>query len=163
MYLVDTNVLIDAHRYHYGFDFYPGFWKWLYHANRQERVFSVNRVYEEICRQDDRLSAWASDCDNGFFLRLSADIDPYLKRVADFVKSENFKIADVREFIESADYHLIAHALCDKFAVVTQEVYRRTKAKIKIPFVCESLNVDCITPFEMLRREKVRFVWQPSE
>ena len=68
MYLVDTNVLIDAHRYHYGFDFYPGFWKWLYHANRQERVFSVNRVYEEICRQDDRLSAWASDCDNGFFL-----------------------------------------------------------------------------------------------
>ena len=30
--------------------------------------------------------------------------------------------------------------------------------KIKIPDVCKGLGIDCMTPFEMLRREKARFI-----
>lgn len=162
MCLWDTNVFITAYRFHYGFDFHPGFWEWLVHAREVGRVFSIKKVYEEICRQEDDLFTWVDSLDAGFFLGNRSDSETHLERVSDYVKSKNFRLSDIQKFLESADYYLIAHALSNNFKVVTHEVYKSSKGKIKIPFVCKNLNIECITPFDMLRQERARFIWQSS-
>lgn len=42
-WLLDTNVLVQAHRRDYGMDFCPAFWDWLVRANRQNKVFTLDR------------------------------------------------------------------------------------------------------------------------
>ena len=61
-------------------------------------------------------------------------------------------------FLQVADYWLVAHALAHQRTVVTHEVPAETIRKIKIPNACIGLGVACITPYEMLRRERARFV-----
>ena len=47
-YLVDTNVFIEAKNDFYGMDFCPAFWDWLVEGNRDKRVFSIDRVRDEL-------------------------------------------------------------------------------------------------------------------
>ena len=42
--------------------------------------------------------------------------------------------------------------------VVTHEVPADTTSKIKIPNACIGLGLRCMSPYEMLRRERARFV-----
>ncbi len=80
-YLLDTNVFIQAKNLHYGFDFCPAFWQWLF-----------------------------------------------------------------------------AHALAQDCTVVTHEVPADSTRKIKIPNACIGLDLHCVSPYEMLRKERARFV-----
>jgi Domain of unknown function (DUF4411) len=57
-----------------------------------------------------------------------------------------------------ADYYLVAQALAHGATVVTHEKAAATVRSIKIPSVCIGLDVKCMTPFEMLRHERARFV-----
>jgi hypothetical protein len=62
-------------------------------------------------------------------------------------------------FMQVADYYLVAQALADGHVVVTHEVAAPNAIKkIKIPDVCIGLGVKFMTPFEMLRKERARFV-----
>jgi len=47
-YVLDANVFMSASRLHYGFDFCPAFWDWLVAANKAKRVFSIERVANEL-------------------------------------------------------------------------------------------------------------------
>ncbi|WP_257494733.1 DUF4411 family protein [Actinomyces wuliandei] len=58
MYLVDANVLIQAKNGYYAFDIAPGFWEWIDQAHDQGRVFSIDKVRDELFRGDDELSDW---------------------------------------------------------------------------------------------------------
>ena len=62
------------------------------------------------------------------------------------------------DFLQVADFYLIAHALADGHVVVTHEVPTNSVKRIKIPNVCIGLGIRFITPHEMLRRERARFV-----
>ena len=42
--------------------------------------------------------------------------------------------------------------------MVTHEVASPSTKKIKIPNVCIGLGIKCMTPYEMLRLERARFV-----
>ncbi len=57
-----------------------------------------------------------------------------------------------------ADYYLVAHALAHGQVLVTHEVPASSTTRIKIPNACMGLGVTHMTPFEMLRKEKARFV-----
>jgi len=46
--------------------------------------------------------------------------------------------------------------------VVTHEVASASTKKIKIPNVCIGLKIKHMNPYEMLRRERARFVLGPS-
>ena len=48
------------------------------------------------------------------------------------------------------------------YTVVTHEKAQPTARKIKIPNVCIGLNIKCVTPFEMLRLERARFILGPT-
>jgi len=57
-----------------------------------------------------------------------------------------------------ADYYLVAQAYAGKYIVVTHEIPSASTRKIKIPDACIGLGIKGMTPFEMLRHERARFV-----
>jgi hypothetical protein len=161
-YLLDADVFIRAKNLHYGLDFCPAFWDWLTQQNRARHVFSIEKVGDEIQAVDDELSEWAAVLDEGFFLRPDASVFPALATVSEWASSQHYDQAAVSSFLQVADYYLVAHALAGKHTVVTQEKPSASARKIKIPDACIGLGIKCMTPFEMLRRERARFVLGPS-
>jgi hypothetical protein len=63
-------------------------------------------------------------------------------------------------FLQIADYYLVAQALAEAHTVVTHERPENSVHRVQIPNVCLGVGVTYMTPFEMLRRERARFVLQ---
>ena len=58
-YLLDANIFIQAKNLYYSFDFCPAFWDWLDRANADQKVFSIDKVRNELIAGDDSLAQWA--------------------------------------------------------------------------------------------------------
>lgn len=157
-YLLDANIFIQAKNLHYGFDFCPAFWDWLAAENAAGNVFSIERVGDELLAGNDGLAEWATARGAGFFRPPDAEMLPALNRVSTWVTGQGYSAAAVNAFLQLADYYLVAQALAHEHTVVTHEVAAETVRKVKIPNVCIGLNIKCMTPYEMLRRERARFV-----
>jgi len=74
------------------------------------------------------------------------------------VTSAGYDPAAVSTFLQVADYYLVAHAMAHSLTVVTHEVPADSKKRVKIPNACIGLGIKCMTPYEMLRLERARFV-----
>ena len=157
-YLLDANVFIAAKNLHYGFDFCPAFWDWLVAENAAGLVFSIEKVGDEVQAIGDELSAWAAARGDGFFVRPDASVFPAMTTISAWANNQAYEPAAVSTFLQIADYYLIAQAQAGGHAVVTHEVPSASTRKIKIPDACIGLNLKCMTPYEMLRRERARFV-----
>ena len=160
-YLLDANVFIAAKNLHYGFDFCPAFWDWLLAGNESGQVFSVEKVGDEVQAVGDELAVWAAARGDGFFLRPVASDFPAMAEVSAWANSQAYEPAAVSTFLQVADYYLVAQAYADNHTVVTHEVPSASIRKIKIPDACIGLGIKCMTPYEMLRRERARFVLGP--
>lgn len=157
-YLLDANVFIQAKNLHYGLDFCPAFWDWLIDANARGLVYSIEKVGDELDAVADELTAWASARGPGFFLKPDTAMLTALAPLSSWVNGQGYEPAAVNTFLQVADYYLVAHALAHKHVVVTHEVPSASTKKIKIPNVCIGVDVKCMTPYEMLRLERARFV-----
>lgn len=157
-YLLDSDVFIQAKNLHYGLDFCPAFWDWLIASNTSGLVFSTEKVGDEIDAGADELAGWAAARGNGFFLKPDAAILPALATVSSWATGQNYEPAAVSTFLQVADFYLVAHALAHGHVVVTHEVAAASTKKIKIPNACIGVGVKCMSPFEMLRHERARFV-----
>ncbi|MBX3347560.1 MAG: DUF4411 family protein [Nitrospira sp.] len=161
-YLLDSDVFIQAKNLHYGLDFCPAFWDWLVTANLNEQVFSIEKVGDEIEAGADELASWAADRGDGFFLKPDAAILPALASVSAWATTQSYEAAAVHTFLQKADFYLVAHALAHRYVVVTHEVPAASTKKIKIPNACIGIGVKCMTPYEMLRHERARFILGPQ-
>lgn len=157
-YLLDADVFIRAKNLHYGMDFCPAFWDWLTDQHGTGRVFSVEKVGDEVQAINDDLSDWAASRGPAFFLRPDAAVFPALAIVSSWAESQRYEPSAVATFLQVADYYLVAHAHAGEHTVVTHEIPAASPRKIKIPDACIGLGIKCVTPFEMLRRERARFV-----
>jgi hypothetical protein len=161
-YLLDTNIFIQAKNLHYGFDFCPAFWEWLIAQNVTGRVASIDKVGDELQAGGDDLSDWATARGRTFFLTPDDPVVPALGSVSAWATGQTYEAAAIATFLQVADYWLVAHALAHDFVVVTHEVPSDSTRKIKIPNACIGLSLTCISPYEMLRRERARFVLGPA-
>ncbi|HNQ88082.1 MAG TPA: DUF4411 family protein [Verrucomicrobiota bacterium] len=161
-YLLDSDAFIQAKNLHYGLDFCPAFWEWLVVSNTSGLVFSIEKVGDEIEAGADELAGWAAARGDGFFLKPDTAILPALARVSNWAAGQNYEPAAVSTFLQTADFYLVAHALAHGHVVVTHEVAAPSTKKIKIPNACIGLGVKCMSPFEMLRHERARFVLGPQ-
>lgn len=161
-YLLDADVFIRAKNLHYGFDFCPAFWEWLVHNNAAGTVFSVEKVGDDVQAVADELSEWAAARGPGFFLRPDAAVFPALAAVSSWAGGQHYEPSAVSTFLQVADYYLVAQAHAGKHTVVTHEIPSASTRKIKIPDACIGLGVKCMTPYEMLRRERARFILGPQ-
>jgi len=161
-YLLDANVFIQAKNLHYGLDFCPAFWDWLIVHNTSGHVFSIEKVGDELEAGVDELSTWAAGRGAGFFVKPDAAMLPALGTVSAWATGQRYEPAAVNTFLQIADYYLVAHALAHGHTVVTHEIASPSTKKIKIPDACIGLGIKCMTPFEMLRRERARFILGPQ-
>jgi hypothetical protein len=161
-YLLDANVFIQAKRLHYGMDFCPAFWEWLVAKNAANEVFSIERVGDELLAGGDELSDWANDRGDAFFLKPDPSLLTALPTVSAWSGGQSYEPAAVNTFLLVADYYLVAHGLAHGHTVVTHEIASTSTKKIKIPDACIGLGIKCVTPYEMLRTERARFILGPT-
>lgn len=158
-YILDANVFISAKNLHYGFDFCPAFWEWVVRKHQAGTLFSIEKVGDELAAGQDDLSQWADGLGDGFFLKPDAAVIPALTTVATWVTGQQtYSAAAKNTFLQIADYYLVAQALAGRHVVVTHERPNNSIHVVKIPSVCLGVGVTYVTPFEMLRRERARFV-----
>lgn len=157
-YVLDANVFIEAKRRFYGLDFCPAYWEWLIIGNTTGRVLSIEKVGDEIAAGQDELATWAGERGDAFFVKPSPPIIKALGQVADWAAGQNYEPAAIRTFFEGADAYLVAHALAEGHDLVTLELAGASRKRVKIPNACIGLGIKCLTPFEMLRIERARFV-----
>ena len=81
-----------------------------------------------------------------------------LGMVSKWATSQNYEPAAVSTFLQVADYYLVSQALADGHTIVTHEIPSTSKKRIKIPDASLGVRVKFVTPFEMLRTSKARFV-----
>ena len=110
----------------------------------------------------DDLSEWAAERGSGFFLPLGPTAFPALASVASWAQGQGKEPAAVNTFLGVADYYLVAQALAGGHVVVTHERPAASPKKIKIPDACIGTGVKFMSPFEMLRAERARFVLGPA-
>ena len=160
-YLLDANVFIQAKNLQYGFDFCPAFWEWLEHMNVQGKVFSIQPVGDELQAGGDELAEWGEAQGNGFFLPPDNAVLAAAPIVSVWATGQNYAPAAVNTFLQVADYWLVAFAAAHQHTVVTHEVAANSPKKIKIPNACVGLGIRFMTPYQMLRGERARFILGP--
>ena len=107
---------------------------------------------------DDELAEWVRNCRETFFLTPDDTVAEALTTVNDWAVNSGYDPAAVNTFLQVADFWLVGHALATKSVLVTHEIAADTVRKIKIPNACIGLGISCVSPFEMLRIERARFV-----
>jgi len=163
-YLIDANVFIQAKNCHYGMDFCPAFWDWMIKMNDSGVLASIGAVSDELAPFNDELTQWSLNRNNTFFLDPNERVIAAASNIAEWVDAQPYRFAAKDKFFDSTDHILVAYALSIGCTVVTHEkkADSKSKRKIKIPNVCCAFDVDYITPFQMLRRERARFVLDPK-
>jgi hypothetical protein len=157
-YLLDSNIFIQAKNLHYGFDFCPAFWDWLDMENASGTVFSIEKVRDELIGGDDELADWAKARGSTFFISPNNETVASLAALSSWAGIGGFEPGAVSQFLQVADYYLVAQAHALGYVVVTHEVVANSVKKIKIPNACIALGVKSMSPYEMLRTERARFV-----
>ena len=126
-FLLDANVFIEAKNRYYACDLCPGFWKWLIRPNAVGKVASIDKVKGELLKREDKLSAWAKNLDESFFLKSDhPGMISSLVKVSEWIdKRYSFNATEI--FRRGADFYLIAYvlanpyALVDRYTIVTEE------------------------------------------
>jgi hypothetical protein len=157
-YLLDANVFIEAKNRYYGFDICPGFWEWLTGEESAGRVLSVTSAKDELTGREDDLSVWVKSRPGSFFKGHEESSLGPLATLAAWARSRSYRPAAITEFLDSADYQLVAYAMAHRHTVVSHERTSDGVNRVKIPDACIAHGVEVINPFVMLRRCGCRFV-----
>lgn len=151
-YLVDTNIFVEAQRRYYGFDIVPSFWNFLDAGFQKGDLVSIRPVLDEIKKGNDDLTAWAKDRP-GYF----KPVDDLLtlgkmSEIADWVAQAGFTDNAVSDFLDVADYPLVAYAAAHGLVLLTHEHFNmNAKKRVLIPNVCKQFDVEYADTFEMMR------------
>lgn len=158
MYLLDSNVFIDAKNRYFAFDIVPAFWDWLVGQHQAGNAFTAQAVYDEIVGGGDDLAAWMKAQPASFRLAPGSADSVGLAAVSAWANSVGFKPAAVSDFLASADYFIVAQALTLGYTVVTHETPDpASRKRVKIPDACSAVSVAWISPYTWLRDAGARF------
>ncbi len=164
-YLVDSDVLITAKNLYYAFDLCPGFWKTLIHCHGEGRVFSVDRVRNELLvgRSDEDLFRWVKNVvPEEFFLPVDTDeVARVYTEVMMWVQGHPSYFNPAKaKFATGADGWLVACAQVRGATVVRNEQPApASRRDVKLPDVCDAFGVPRQDTFAMLRALGAQFDW----
>jgi len=154
IYVLDSNVFIDAARRYYAFDIAPPFWSILLNHAKDGHLQSIDRVKVELELGKDELARWASGSFHGQFASTEDDdvIAAYRKIMIWSQAQTQYTDAAKAEFAAVADGWLVAYAMAKGYVIVTLEQFDpNIKRRIKIPNACEAFGVEYIDTFAMMR------------
>jgi hypothetical protein len=127
-------------------------------ANAAGRVFSIEKVKDELTGAGDDLSEWSEALDEGFFLAPDGQTVRSVALAVEWARGQQYRPSAVHAFADDTDAYLVAHAHAHGFTVVTHETPGNELKRVKIPNACAALEVPFANTFDVLRREKARFV-----
>jgi hypothetical protein len=104
------------------------------------------------------LSDWARSHGHALFRRTPPALAPQFTQVSTWATEQQYTPAAINTFLQAADFYLLAHALAGSHVIVTHEHLSNSPNRIKIPDACVGLGVRFMTPYQMLRIERARFV-----
>ena len=160
IYLIDSNIFIEAKNRYYGFDFCPAFWDFLDGEISKTTILTIKEVYNELSNGDDDLAQWIKDRkDSAFFTPVDdEETQKEFMKIAQYVQS-NFSQEESNKFLSVADPWLIAKAKVLGANIVTHEVLAPTNTKkVKIPNICAHFGVNYSDPFNMIRDLGGKFI-----
>ncbi len=156
-FLVDTNFFIQAHRAIYPLDVAQSFWTKVQELAENEIIISIDKVKDEIYKNEDDLKAWCqSNLPTNFFHNSDIALSEYAE-IAVWANSlsHHYKASALAEFLNTseADAWLVAYALKRGIPLITYEKSEpNSKKKIKIPDVCIQFGVSYLTTIDMFRQ-----------
>lgn len=161
-YLLDSNVFIEAKNRYYGFDICPGFWSSILSQHGDSRVFSIDRIADELRAQDDEVKDWIAIEVPATFFKKTEDqrvIDAFQEMVNWVFAQPQFSDAATSEFASVADGWVAAYAAANDLVVVTHEQFdRNVKRRVPLPNVCVEFDVKFVNTFDMLRSIGEKFI-----
>jgi len=164
IYVLDTNVFIQAHRSTYPLDVATSFWNMLRQLAADEKIISIDKVKDEIERNEDELQGWIdANLPESFFKPTDdqAILNEY-GTIANWAESraDHYQRGAIDEFLDfnNADAWLVAYCKSTGDRLVTHEVSNRNqKNRIPIPEPCKSFNIRYCNMIEMFRALGVQF------
>jgi hypothetical protein len=161
-YLLDANTFIEAKDRYYGFDICPGYWSSLLVQHDARRLFSIDRIADELNEQDDTVKQWIENEVPDTFFKKTEDqavIDKFQQLVNWVYSQPQFTAAARHEFASVADGWVIAYAAVNGLTVVTHEQFApEARRKVPIPNVCVEFDVKYVDTFSMLRELGEKFI-----
>ena len=157
MYLLDSNIFIEAKNRYYGFDIAPGFWDWLGQLFREGHALSIDAVYQELTIGNDDLNTWARS-HKEYFVPIDQSVASKFEPLSTWAASRNYTPDALAEFSSNAaDYLIVATGAAHGYTVVTHERPRPKSGKrVKIPDACDAMGVTWIDTFTMLKDTGIR-------
>jgi rRNA-processing protein FCF1 len=156
-YCLDANFFVQGWNKYYSPDFCSGYWDIIDNLGKNGIVFIPQEVMSELQKKDDNLKKWLKDKKH-LEHKIDLNVQNCLKEL--YITDPSHKLLTNSEKNRSmADPWVIAHAMAQNAIVVTKEVKdtNPNSKKIKIPNVCENMNIECIDDFEFIRRMKLNF------
>jgi len=162
IYVLDTNVFVEAARNYYAFDIVPRFWKSLIEQAECGQITSIDRVKAEIDRygDEDDLKVWANSSFRSWFASTDEGVvlDAY-RLIIEWANEQQQYRNTAKEAIcrgDNADAWVVAYAKANNCVVVTHEGDQPKAIKnIPIPNVCKAFDVRYTGIYKMLREIRV--------
>ena len=151
LYCVDTSAWLDGWRRHYPADVFPSMWRKIEEQVAAGIIVSSEDVYIELGKKDDDLHKWIQSRKQ----MLIAPSEAIQQKVANLL-AKYPRLVDTLKGRSQADPFVIATAGELNAAVVTGES-GGTLEKPRIPFVCQTEGIKCISFLEMIRELKLTF------
>lgn len=152
-YCLDTNTLIEPWNKYYSINLAPDYWDILDNLAKEGIIFCTEFVKREIEKTDDNLSRWIKSRPY-LFKSVNEEVQKNLRTIL----SKYERLVDSSKSRSLADPWVIAHAMAEDAIVVTKEDTTPPLAKrIKIPDVCNELNVKWINEFQFLNEIGMQF------
>lgn len=157
MYLIDANVLMEAHATFYPVDRIPQFWDWLVEQGNAGKIKIPYEIHQEFDGGNGLHVEWINSSDVKAALLLDEDADPGLvvRAINDGYQGQDSRFDDIQHTKYGKDPFLIAYALAaTERTVVTRELTKRSQrlGNTKLPDACDDCGVNWITDFELYRR-----------
>ena len=163
IYLIDTNILIEAKNRYYAFTICPGFWELLITHNSNSFITSIDKVKLELNKGDDELKNWINNVIPASFFKSTNedDIMEAYKEIVNWVQVNNQFYPEAKaEFIQDiCDPYIIAYAKVKNCVLISNEVLKpEAKSRVPIPNVCTQFDVEYENPFKMLEILGTQFI-----
>lgn len=146
-YVIDTCSLTEL-RKTYPFKMFAPVWNKLKDLVSRGIIISTEEVFEELKMNDDEVFQWVKE-NSIMFVPIDEDIQ---LKVQELLRTHS-NLIDVKNKKSSADPFVIALALLNNCAVVTEEKPSGGPNKSKIPDVCKYYKVRCINLLALLDKE----------
>ena len=156
-YCLDANVLIQAWQKYYSPRFCPTYWEVLASFGSTNKIFVPEQVYDEIVRAEDDLSGWLKSSKIPIH-KTTTEVTEKLKAIYAANPIHQYLVDNTKQR-SLADPWVIAHAMEENATVVTKEekVMAPNTTRIKIPNVCDNMNILWVNDFQFIREVGIQF------